>query len=164
MAGPRQPTELVVLKGRKHLTKAEITQRRNSEPKTDKVKQVRAPVWLPKHLREEFAKLGRELNEIGLLSKLDFDILARYLMSRDAWVAAHLKARDALDMDDAKEAGTWSRVARTYFDQCQQCASSMGLTISSRCRLVVPKPPEDEAAGDPMTQMLRERAERRRKA
>jgi len=64
-------------------------------------------------------------------------------------------------MDDAKEAGTWSRVARTYFDQCQQCASSMGLTISSRCRLVVPKPPEDEAAGDPMMQMLgRERRSR----
>ena len=161
MAGPRQPTELVVLKGRKHLTKAEITQRRNSEPKTEKVKQVRAPVWLPEHLREEFNKLGRELNEVGLLSKLDFDILARYLMSRDAWVAAHIKARDALDMDDAKEAGTWSRVARTYFDQCQQCASSMGLTITSRCRLVVPKPPEDEAAGDPITQMLgRERRNR----
>ena len=68
------------------------------------------------------------------------------------------------DMDDAKEAGTWSRVARTYFDQCQQCASSMGLTISSRCRLVVPKPPEDPAGDDPMTKMLRERAERRRKA
>ena len=83
-------------------------------------------------------------------------------MSRDAWVAAHLKARDALDMDDAKEAGTWSRVARTYFDQCQQCASSMGLTIASRCRLVVPKPPEDEAAGDPINTMLGR--ERRRNA
>lgn len=164
MAGPRQPTELVVLKGRKHLTKAEITQRRNSEPTTEKVKQVRAPVWLPEHLREEFGKLGRELNDVGLLSKLDFDILARYLMSRDAWVAAHRNARDALDMDDAKEAGTWARVARTYFDQCQQCASSMGLTITSRCRLVVPRPPEDAAAADPMAEMLRERAERRNRA
>ena len=162
MAGPRQPTELVVLKGRKHLTKVEITQRRNSEPKTEKVKQVRAPVWLPEHLREEFNKLGHELNEVGLLSKLDFDILARYLMSRDAWVAAHLKACDALDMDGAKEAGAWSRVARTYFDQCQQCANSMGLTISSRCRLGVPKPPEDPAGDDPINTMLGR--ERRRKA
>lgn len=158
------PQNVIEMRDRSHQTKAEKAERHASEPKTEKVKQVRAPVWLPEHLREEFSKLGRELNEVGLLSKLDFDILARYLMSRDAWVAAHLKARDALDMDDAKEAGTWSRVARTYFDQCQQCASSMGLTISSRCRLVVPKPPEDEAAGDPMTQMLRERAERRRKA
>ena len=158
------PQNVIEMRDRSHQTKAEKAERHASEPKTEKVKQVRAPVWLPEHLREEFSKLGRELNEVGLLSKLDFDILARYLMSRDAWVAAHLKARDALDMDDAKEAGTWSRVARTYFDQCQQCASSMGLTITSRCRLVVPKPPEDEAAGDPMTEMLRDRAERRRKA
>lgn len=158
------PQNVIEMRDRSHQTKAEKAERHASEPKTEKVKQVRAPVWLPEHLREEFSKLGRELNEVGLLSKLDFDILSRYLMSRDAWVAAHLKARDALDMDDAKEAGSWSRVARTYFDQCQQCASSMGLTISSRCRLVVPKPPEDPAAGDPMTQMLRERAERRRKA
>lgn len=155
------PQNVIEMRDRSHQTKAEKAARRASEPQTEKVKQVRAPVWLPEHLREEFSKLGRELNDVGLLSKLDFDILARYLMSRDAWVAAHLKARDALDMDDAKEAGTWSRVARTYFDQCQQCASSMGLTVTSRCRLVVPKPPEDPAAGDPMMQMLgRERRSR----
>lgn len=158
------PQNVIEMRDRSHQTKAEKAERHASEPKTERVKQVRAPVWLPEHLREEFNKLGHELNDVGLLSKLDFDILARYLMSRDAWIAAHLKARDALDMDDAKEAGTWSRVARTYFDQCQQCASSMGLTISSRCRLVVPKPPEDPAEVDPMTQMLRERVERRRKA
>ena len=148
------PQNVIEMRNRSHQTKAEKAARRASEPQTERVRQVRAPVWLPEHLRDEFGKLGRELNEVSLLSKLDFDILARYLMSRDAWVAAHIKARDALDMDDAKEAGTWSRVARIYFDQCQQCANSMGLTISSRCRLVVPKPPEDETAGDPINNML----------
>lgn len=156
------PQNVIEMRDRSHQTKAEKAARRASEPQADKVKQVRAPVWLPEHLREDFSKLGHELNEVDLLSKLDFDILARYLMSRDAWIAAHRKARDALDMDNAKEAGTWSRVARIYFDQCQQCASSMGLTISSRCRLVVPKPPEDEAAGDPINAVLGRK--RRRKA
>lgn len=156
------PQNVIEMRDRSHQTKAEKAARRASEPQADKVKQVRAPVWLPEHLREDFSKLGHELNEVDLLSKLDFDILARYLMSRDAWIAAHRKARDALDMDDVKEACTWSRVARTYFDQCQQCASSMGLTISSRCRLVVPKPPEDEAAGDPINAVLGRK--RRRKA
>lgn len=158
------PQNVLDMRGRSHQSKAEKAIRLDSEPKTEKVKQLRAPTWLPLHLRDEFAKLGRELNDVGLLGKLDLDILARYVMSRDAWVAAHHKARDALDTENAKEAGAWARVARTYFDQCQQCANSMGLTISSRCRLVVPKPPEDPAAADPMTQMLRERAERRRKA
>lgn len=151
------PQNVLDLRGRSHQTKAEKVARRESEPKTEKVKQVRAPVWLPGHLREDFVKLGRELNEVGLLSKLDLDTLARYVMSRDAWVSAHLQARDALDMGDAKQSGAWARVARTYFDQCQQCANSMGLTISSRCRLVVPKPPEDEAAADPLACLLAER-------
>ena len=158
------PQNVLDMRGRSHQTKSEKAERRASEPKPEQVKQLRAPVWLPEHLKDDFTKLGKELIAAGLLAKLDIDILARYVMSRDAWVAAHLKARDALDMDDAKESGSWARVARTYFDQCQQCANSMGLTISSRCRLVVPKPPEDETRDDPMTKMLRERAERRRKA
>ena len=31
MAGQRQPTDLVVMKGKKHLTKAEIEARKNAE-------------------------------------------------------------------------------------------------------------------------------------
>ena len=40
MARPRQPIELVVAKGKKHLTKSEIEQRKNSEVKanSDKIK------------------------------------------------------------------------------------------------------------------------------
>ena len=40
MAGTRQPTDLVVMKGKKHLTKAEIEARKNAEvvAPNDKVK------------------------------------------------------------------------------------------------------------------------------
>ena len=40
MAGQRQPTDLVVMNGRKHLTKAEIEARKNAEvvAPNDKVK------------------------------------------------------------------------------------------------------------------------------
>lgn len=40
MAGQRQPTDLVVMKGKKHLTKAEIEARKNAEvvAPNDKVK------------------------------------------------------------------------------------------------------------------------------
>ena len=111
---------------------------------------MRAPVWLPEHLKDDFTKLGKELIAAGLLAKLDIDILARYVMSRDAWVAAHLKARGrGWTWTTQRESGSWARVARTYFDQCQQCANSMGLTISSRCRLVVPKSLEDRDEGRP---------------
>ena len=36
----------------------------------------------------------------------------------------------------------WSKVQERYFKQCRACANDLGLTISSRCRLVVPEAKE----------------------
>ena len=155
------PQNVLDMRGRSHQTKAEKEKRRATEPKAPKVKKLRAPVWLPEYLRDEFHTIGDALREAGLLSKLDIDILARYVMARDAWVAAHRQAREALDTGDPKLSAVWGKVARNYFDQCQSCAGCMGLTITSRCRLVVPEVPKDPADEDPLSRMLRERAERR---
>ena len=69
MAGTRQPTDLVVLKGKKHLTKAEIEQRKNAEvvAPSDKVKTAVISVrreTSKRNFRENFAK---ELLEIKLI-------------------------------------------------------------------------------------------------
>ena len=45
MAGQRQPTDLVVMNGRKHLTKAEIEARKNAEV-TAPCDKVRPPSYL----------------------------------------------------------------------------------------------------------------------
>ena len=161
---PKLPQKVIEMRGKSHQTKAERDQRRASEPQLEEIKRLRAPVYLPAYLRDEFNELGQELIKAGLLSKLDRDVLARYVMSHKAWVSAQLKAMAALDTDDPKEAGAWARIAKSYFDQCHVCASAMGLTITSRCRLVVPKLPEDPAANDPMAQMLAERMRRRQQA
>ncbi len=150
----RLPQSVLELRGRTHQTKEEKEERRASEPKLAEVKRVRYPGWLPEHLRSEFNEISRELIRAGLFVKVDRDVLSRYLMTRDAWIAAHAKALEALDADDPKVAGAWARVAKTYFSQCHDCASGMGLTISSRCRLVVPKPPEDPAESDPLSKLL----------
>ena len=60
MAGQRQPIELVVAKGRKHLTKSEIEQRRNSEVKAKNDK-VKPPQNLTKDEKKEFKKIANEL-------------------------------------------------------------------------------------------------------
>ncbi len=148
------PQGVLELRGRTHQTKAEKEERRASEPKLAGAKRVRYPEWLPEHLRSEFNEISRELIRAGLFVKVDRDVLAQYLMARDAWIAAYAKAREALETDDSKAAGAWARVAKTYFSQCHDCASSMGLTISSRCRLVVPKPPDDPAESDPLSKLL----------
>ena len=156
------PQNVLDMRGRSHQPKAEKEARKASEPKPEEIKRLRAPEYLPEHLRKEFNDLSQELIRADLLCKLDRDVLARYLMSRDAWAAAHMKARDALDTDDPADSAAWARIAKTYFDQCHACAGSMGLTISSRCKLVVPKPPEAEESE--MDKMLRRTRERRRDA
>ena len=53
MAGQRQPTDLVVMKGKKHLTKAEIEARKNAEvvAPNDKVK---PPAYLTPEQKKKF--------------------------------------------------------------------------------------------------------------
>ena len=55
MSGPRQPIELVVAKGAKHLTKAEIDSRRKSEiaPLDG---ELTPPAYLSKKQTQEFVK------------------------------------------------------------------------------------------------------------
>ena len=62
MAGTRQPTDLVVLKGKKHLTKAEIEARKNAEVTAPNDK-VKPPAYLSPELKKKFRKLSKELLE-----------------------------------------------------------------------------------------------------
>ena len=46
-----------------------------------------------------------------LICKLDRDVLARYLMSKQNWVLAHEKAKDSLMFDDdPKVVGGWTKM------------------------------------------------------
>lgn len=166
MPGPRQPTDLVVLNGRKHLTKAETEARRAAEVKAPppKTKRVKPPAYLPESLHKKFRTLAKQLIEIGILAEIDYDCLARYLLAEQAYLAVTEQVNRAIAGGAITLLDDLSKTQTRYFNQCDRAAAALGLTISSRCRLVVPKPPKDEAEDDPMTKMLRERAERRRKA
>lgn len=155
------PQNVIEMRGKSHQTKAEKEERRNSEPKMSDDKRIRAPDYLPEMLREEFNKLGQQLIKAKLACKLDRDVIARYLMSKQNWILAHEKAKDSLMFDDdLKTVGGWTKIANQYFNQCQACANAMGLTITSRCKLVVPQT-KDEEDNDPMAKMLAERMAKR---
>lgn len=166
MPGPRQPTDLVVLNGRKHLTKAETEARRAAEVKAPppKTKRVKPPAYLPESLHKKFRTLAKQLIEIGILAEIDYDCLARYLLAEQAYLAVTEQVNRAIAGGAITLLDDLSKTQTRYFNQCDRAAAALGLTISSRCRLVVPKPPEDKTRDDPMDKMLRERAERRRKA
>lgn len=73
MARPRQPVDLLLVKGKKNLTKQEIEERRKQEIKEPNDK-VKAPSCLPRDLKREFKKIADELKNIGIMTNLDFYI------------------------------------------------------------------------------------------
>ena len=139
MPGPRQPTDLIKANGRKHLSKAEEAERRAREPKVEKAKTAKPPKWLPEQLKKEFRALGKRLIAAGIYTGLDADTLGRYLVAQHQWIIATGEAEQALAQRDQEQADAWGRVQDRYFKQARNCAYDMGLTVTSRCRLVVPE-------------------------
>ena len=141
MAGPRQPIDLILHKGKKHLTKKEIEERKAREVKA-KSDSIEAPSYLPKKLKEEFDRIANELISIGIMSNLDCEALARFVMSEHQWqlVTKDLLKRKTINEEYFEVVKLQERV----FKMARQSANDLGLTISSRCKLVVPKTEEEK--------------------
>lgn len=144
MARPRQPIELIMAKGKKHLTKEEIAQRTATEvqPCADG---IRAPEYLTKAEQARFDDLAGKLAKIKVMGETDCDTLARYVTAQTLYEAATKKLRAAMKkMDDPYELESLARLQDRYYKQAQTTASSLGLTVTSRCKLVVPVKDEPE--------------------
>lgn len=148
MAGQRQPLNLVLAKGKKHLTKAEIEERERSEvqPCTDG---IAAPSYLTARQKKEFKKIADQLQRIGIMGETDNDALARYITAQDLYEQA-VKDLRRLQKERPKDAGPddlvlWAelmekldkRVER-YAKQAHSTAAALGLSITSRCKLALP--------------------------
>lgn len=138
MARPREPVNLILAKGKKHLTREEIEDRLSAEVKAPADK-VKAPSYLSPKLKREFTKLAKQLMDIGIMTNLDVDALARFVISRAIYIelsAKILKAPALLISDE------YPQIAINFdraFKQCSSAARDLGLTISSRCNLVLPE-------------------------
>lgn len=157
MAGPRQPIELIVAKGKKNLTKAEIAERRATEvqPRTD---DIVAPAYLTAAQKKHFVKLAGQLAKIKIMGETDCDTLARYVVAETQYQAAVKEqrklAKERPDRDDPQyetpadyghAMEVWymmqdaaDRRQERYYKQASTLARDLGLTISSRCKLQVP--------------------------
>ncbi|MCG4470285.1 phage terminase small subunit P27 family [Lawsonibacter sp. DFI.6.74] len=161
MPGKRQPTDVVLANGRKHLSRAEEAQRRAGEVKLPQAKTARPPRWLPEELKKTFRALGKQLIQAKLYTELDADTLGRYVAAQHQWELATGHAEEALEAADQEEADGWSRIQDRYFKQARACANDMGLTITSRCRLVVPGAGEPDEPENPFLQLIQGGASRR---
>lgn len=160
MAGQRQPIELLQAKGKKHLTKAEIEERKRTEVKAPADK-VTAPTYLTPEQKKKFKKIVKELRAVDLVSNLDVDALARLIIAMDRYVAVTeelnrqplmltIQVPSGRKDDKGNPVLTEKEVVNgeverllliqdRCFRQCRQGASDFGLTVSSRCRLIIPK-------------------------
>lgn len=166
MPRARQPTDVIKAKGAKHLSQAEELARRSGEITVPTAEKATPPKWLgrglapetSKALKSEFKRLGKELIRAGLYTDLDADTLAHYLTARHQWELAAEQAEMALSEAGEKSAGTWSRIQSRYFADARKCANELGLTITSRCKLIVPQSDKDaDEPEDEFTQALRRR-------
>lgn len=158
MAGRRkQPIDLIVAKQRKHVTKQEIKDRKDTEVKAPD-DDIKTPTFLTKKEQKKFEEIKKTLVDIKIMSNLDSDILARYIQMETQFekitkqinkikftvdkkkdIAAEIQI-----MQQTEEYQTLSKMQIRYMKACNECARELGLTISSRCKLVVPKPKEEK--------------------
>jgi len=81
---------LLEAKARKHLTKAEIDERKKSEVKAPS-NEIEAPSYLTPDLKREFNKIAGQLIDIGIMTNLDVDALARFIIARAMYVTLSMQ-------------------------------------------------------------------------
>lgn len=118
----------------------------------------------------DYSSLTKELLEIKLIANVDCDALARLLIAQEQYLEITEQIRETplmLDVpvyetqknpdtgkDERVQVGTKQVVngererlmiiQDRCMKQCRQGASDFGMTVSSRCRLAVPKPKDEK--------------------
>ncbi|MBP1040378.1 phage terminase small subunit P27 family [Vagococcus sp. BWB3-3] len=142
MAGrPRKPIEILEFEGKTHLTKEEIEERKKTKivAPADKVE---PPKYLPKKLKDKFSEIANELLEIGIMTNLDNEALARYLVSEENYQKVSKTLLKPKAIDNLDQFDKLSKIQERLFKQTRAAATDLGLSISSRGKLVLPKPKE----------------------
>lgn len=143
MAGQRMPIELIQARGSKHLTKAEIQERQDKEIKPI-ADNIIAPEYLTKKQKDEFYKIADQLEKLKIIGETDVDALARYIIANDFYINAVKQMRKKDVRSDPYKFESWSKIQERYYKQCRSSANDLGLSISSRCKLVVPETKKKE--------------------
>lgn len=156
---PKQPLSVIQGKGKSnHLTKAEIKKREEQENRMRaNTNNIVAPSYLTKKQREEFDAIAKELVELDIFTNLDVDNLARYIDSKHQYIKITraqraMKVTEKLVIDNEgnervfanDDYGKLQRVRNTLFTECRNAAGDLGLSITSRLSLVLPKKEDDE--------------------
>lgn len=151
MAGrSKQPVDVIVARGRTHLTRAE-KERRKAEESTvpPHLRSVDVPDYLLQwpDLVQEFDNYADMLHDLMPLNfgQPDADCLARYIISEHLFESLTSKLVELDSIEDIKALQVAQDKA---FKQAHTSATALGLTVTSRCKLVVPAPGDDDDDGE----------------
>lgn len=151
MGRNREPIKLIQAKGKTHLTKAEISERESAELSA-RNDNIVPPDFLSKKEQDRFYQIADELKALGIMSNLDCDVLGRYIKAESDFafydkmtsktqkrLLSATLGQEAVIIDNLTK---YENLKNRAFNQCHTCASALGMTITSRCKIVVPKAAE----------------------
>ncbi|HWS43307.1 MAG TPA: phage terminase small subunit P27 family [Pseudoflavonifractor sp.] len=139
MSAPKKSVAALRAGGSRHYSKAKLAEREAQEVKAPPVTSLDPPSYLPASLAEKFRKLAPVLIHMGVLSEVDGDCLARYLIAESNYLRVTSRLTSALNTGNLQDADKWSAMQDRFFKQCRAAGSDLGLTVSGRCRLVLPE-------------------------
>lgn len=148
MPPQRKPVAVLRAGGSRHYSKAELAARESREIKVQTTKKVTPPDYLPDGLKKKFRSLAKPLVESGLMTYLDRDTLARYLIAEQNYLLQTQRLGKAMAAGDADRAAKYATMQDKSFKQCRAAAHDLGLTVSSRCRLETPKGMQEPQEAD----------------
>lgn len=147
MAGrQRQPVAVLEKRGKSHLTKRERERRREQETTIPPdMRDVQPPDYLlqwPDMVRsfDRYAEMLKKLMPENF-GQPDAECLARYVVAEDSYERFTEMLYSCTDVSDKKSVQIMQDRA---FKQAHACASVLGLTVTSRCKLVVPEVGDDD--------------------
>lgn len=155
MAGRnKQPLSVIQGKGRSnHISKEEAKKRQKHEEKMrGPTENIEPPKYLAAAQKKEFTEIAEKLVGLDIFSELDVDSLARYLDSKYQYIQLvkdlkKIKPTETIEKPNGgkitvanEDYPKLQRTKNALFTECRAAASDLGLTITSRLKLVIPEP------------------------
>jgi len=103
----REPTSVVIAKGKKHLTKKEIEERQAQELDVP-FKDVQAPKYLTAAQKKEFDSIAEKLCALEIFTELDCDLLAQYIIAKTLYLKYSEQIKKIVDKANAVH--KWSAI------------------------------------------------------
>jgi P27 family predicted phage terminase small subunit len=99
----------------------------------------KCPKHLDKGAREEWKRMSKELEPLGLLTNLDKAVFANYCDAYSQWAQASRKIQESgmlvRGTHNTPVVNPLFRIANAAKDQMMRCLTEMGMTPSSRARV-----------------------------